>query len=353
MANVLIVDDQYTSRAILEELVNSIAGDIHTRTFENPLQALEWAAGNQADLILTDYKMPHMNGIELSQALRRLASYGSVPIILITVMEEKLVRYKALREGVTDILYKPVDHQECQARCRNLLALRRAQEILDKRSHWLEKQVAAATRLLYEREHDTLLRLQWLANYRECHAHDRGDARICRYARLIAEGLGLPHAQCENIAIASGLHDIGNIAIADAILNKPGPLVAEERELLLRHTRIGHELLRDCVSPSLELAAVVALGHHERLDGRGYPQGLSGEAIPLPARIAAVADVFDAMTSSRPYRPARSMQQALEYLQGASGTAYDPACVSALLGQLDRVVAIHAGPPAGSSVAGQ
>ena len=351
MAKVLIIDDQYTSRTILEELVRTIAEDIQTWVFENPLQALEWAAGDQADLILTDYRMPRMNGIELSQRLRRLAGYSSVPIILITVMDEKLVRYKALREGVTDILYKPVDHQECRARCRNLLALRRAQQILDKRSHWLERQVAAATRLLHEREQDVLLRLQRLANFREGRSMDV--PRTGQYAHVIAAGLGLPRPQCEGIEIACGLHDIGNIAVADTLLNKPGPLEMDEWESLREHTRIGHALLRDSVSPSLETAAVIALRHHERFDGTGYPDGLVGAAIPLPARIAAVADVFDAMTSTRPWRPAYSLQQALEHLQGASGIGYDPACVKALLGQLDRVVAIHARSVHNTSAAGQ
>ncbi len=349
MATVLIIDDQYTSRAILEELVISIDEDIRTEVFESPLEALDWASGAQADLILTDYRMPRMNGIELSQSLRRLAGYSSVPIILITVMEEKLVRYKALREGVTDILYKPVDHQECRARCRNLLALRRAQEILDKRSHWLERQVAAATRLLHEREQAVLLRLQWLANYREDPVTTT--PRIGQYARVIAEGLGLPRPRCETIEIACGLHDIGNIAIGEAILRKPGPLDARELASLREHTRIGHELLRDDVSPSLTTAAQIALGHHERFDGSGYPQGLSGEDIPLPARIAAVADVFDAMTSIRPWRPAHGLPQTLEHLRRGSGGRYDPACVTALLGQMERVVSLYARPPGPESSA--
>jgi len=342
MADILIIDDQYTSRTILGELVSSIDERIHTHAFENPLAALEWAQESQADLVLTNYKMPQMNGIELCRSLRQQTGYLSVPIILVTVMEEKLVRYKALREGVTDILYKPVDHQECRARCRNLLALRRSQKILSKRSLWLEKQVAAATRMLHEREQDALQRLLRLASYRGSPASEVAHLRIGQYARLIAEGLELPRIFCENIESASGLHDIGNIALPDGLLNKTAPLDTDEWVLLKRHTGIGHELLKDGVSPCLEMAATIALGHHERFDGTGYPAALAGMAIPLAARIAAVADVFAAMTCARPYRQAHSLNQTLEHLQAASGRAYDPECVAALLGQLDRVVAIHA-----------
>ena len=340
MSNVLIIDDQSTSRIILEELVSTVDDDITVRTFDNPLTALEWAQSNPTDLILTDYKMPAMDGVEFTRQLRKLPGCADIPVIIITVVDDKVVRYQALESGATDILTKPVDHHECRARCRNLLTLRKQQQIIKNRAKWLEKQVAEATRLVHRREQETLLRLARAAELREGNVTEQG-LRIGLVARLIATRLGLSQDECEVIEIAATLHDIGNVGVPDAILMKPGRLAPEEFESVKLHTTLGHSLLKESQSPYLQMGAVIALNHHERFDGRGYPKGISGEQIPLVARIAAVADVYDALTSHRPYRPAWSMDQALTHLNRLKGLAFDPRCIEAFHAQFSKVATLQ------------
>lgn len=341
MSSVVIIDDQSTSRIILEELVSTVEEGVEVQTFDNPLSALEWCAQQSPDLILTDYKMPEMDGVELTRRLRRTPGCADVPVILITVIDDKLVRYQALESGVTDILSKPVDHHECRARCRNLLILRRQQQIIRNRARWLEKQVAEATRLVHEREHHTLLRLARAGEY-ALDPSGRYLTRIGRFARIIAERLEFNREDCEVIELAATLHDVGNVGVPVELLQRQGRLTDEEFRLLRRHTEMGHEILADSPSPYLQMGAVIARHHHERYDGSGYPDGLAGETIPLAARITAVADSYDAMISQRPYRGAWAMDRAVEQMGRLRGTGLDPRCVEAFVSQLDRIAACQA-----------
>jgi two-component system response regulator RpfG len=336
MPNVMIIDDQFTSRIILEELVGTIDADLSALTFDDPRAALEWAEINQPDLVLTDYKMPGIDGAEFIRRFRDIRHCQDVPIIVITVVDDKLVRYQALESGATDVLNKPVDHHECRARCRNLLTMRRQQQIIHNRARWLEKQVAEATRKLHVREREALKRLATTTDYR-AREGEAAEFRIGSYSRLIAEKLGLNADQCDVVEVAATLHDVGNVGVIDSLLLKPGGLSPEELEAIKIHTTIGHKLLADAASPYLQQGAIVALNHHERYDGTGYPNGLKGEEIPLIARIVAVADIYDALTSERPYRSAFSMDQALEHLKKQKGRALDPDCVDAFLAQFDKV----------------
>jgi two-component system response regulator RpfG len=336
MATVLIIDDQATSRQILAQIVKSIDAGLQIELFENAQTALDWLTSAPADLILTDYKMPGLNGIQFLERARALPLALYVPIVMITSHEQSDVRYRALDLGATDFLRKPIDHAECRARFRNLLQLQQQRLIIEDRANWLEQKVREATHAIRVREHETLLRLAKAGEYRD---EETGNhvVRMAKYSRLIAEDLGLDAAECETIELAAPMHDIGKIGIPDHILLKPGKLTLEEFTVMKQHARIGFEILKDSPSRYLQMGAVIALGHHEKYDGSGYPHGLSGDQIPLPARIVAVADVYDALSSKRCYKPAWSFTDIMQLLEAQSGQHFDPLCVEAFIRRLSDV----------------
>jgi two-component system response regulator RpfG len=336
---VLIVDDRSTARSLLEGLARTLEPGVVVDCFADPHEALAHMQQATPDLIITDYRMPGIDGIEFTRRVRAERRLLDVPIIIVTVVEDKQIRYQALESGATDFLTRPIDPQECRARCINLLALRRSQKMLSERAQWLEVQVMQATREVHTRELETLLKLAKAGEYRD---QETGNhiLRMAKYARLIAEELKLTAMECDEIEAAAPMHDIGKIGIPDHILRKPGPFNAEEQAIMRRHPLIGHEILVGSPSRYLKMGAVIALGHHEKYDGSGYPQGLGGESIALPARIVAVADVFDALTSKRPYKGAWSFQDALDYVQKESGKHFDPACVHAFRQRIDAVAGI-------------
>ncbi len=338
-ARIVIVDDRSTARSLLEGLARTLEPGVIVESYADPLDALAQMQHGTPDLIITDYRMPGMDGIEFTRRIRAERRLADVPIIIVTVVEDRQVRYQALENGATDFLTRPIDPQECRARCLNLLALRRSQKIVADRALWLEDQVLQATREVRTRERETLMKLAKAGEYRD---EDTGNhiVRMSRYARLIAEELKLTAMECDEIEAAAPMHDIGKIGIPDQILLKPGRHTPEEQAIMRRHPLIGHEILSDSPSRYLQMGAVIALGHHEKFDGSGYPQGLAGEDIPLPARIVAVADVFDALTSNRPYKRAWTFQDALKYIQSESGRHFDPACVRAFELRIDAVAAI-------------
>jgi two-component system response regulator RpfG len=341
MPTVLVIDDQATSRQILAQIVRSIDESLDIESFDSAQPALDWLRDNPADLILTDYKMPGMNGIEFLEQARAIPQIHIVPIVMITSHEQSDIRYQALELGATDFINKPIDHAECRARFRNLLQLQRQRLIIEDRANWLEEQVRAATHAIRVREHETLLRLAKAGEYRD---EETGNhvIRMARFARVIAETLGVDETECESIELSAPMHDIGKIGIPDQILLKPGKLTTQEFEIIKQHTIIGYEILRDSPSKYLRMGAEIALGHHEKYDGSGYPQGLAGETIPLTARIVAVADVFDALTSDRCYKPAWRDQDVLGLLVSESGKHFDPQCIDAFLSQIDKVKEIRA-----------
>jgi two-component system response regulator RpfG len=321
---------------ILEELIRSIGPDIETQSFADPVAALEWAKHHQHDLVITDYKMPNMDGAEFTQWLRQIPSCSDVPVVIITCVEDKSVRYRALESGATDFLTKPIDHNECRARCRNLLTLRQQQRIIKDRARWLEKEITQKTEELRLREEETLLRLAKAGEFRD---EDTGNHvfRMARYSRMIAEQLGFSEDRCDLIEHAAPMHDIGKIGIPDYILKKPGRLTPTEWREMQRHTVYGYEILRDSPSKYLQMGSIIALAHHEKFDGTGYPDGLCGGKIPIEARMVTVADVFDALTSVRPYKEAWPVQRALELLVSEKGQMFDPDCVDAFLENLPEV----------------
>ena len=338
--SVLIIDDEFTSLMILERIVKNIHDKIIVTTFSDPIAAMDWADKNQPDLILVDYLMDSMSGLEVVARIRRTPHLEDVPIVVVTAVQDRNIRYQVLDAGATDFINKPIDPYECRVRCHNLLSMRLHQKIVLNRAQTLEQAVAKATQQIFDREQETLFRLAKAGEYRDT---DTGNhvIRMAKYARVIADGLGLPQERCESIEIAAPLHDIGKIGIPDNILRKAGKHTPEESDIMKRHTIIGYEMLRNSRSKFIVLAADIALGHHEKFDGSGYPKGLSGKDIPLDSRIVSVADVYDALTSIRPYKQAWTTERALEYLFANKGAHFDPDCVDAFSSQFSKVTLIQ------------
>lgn len=337
---VVIVDDEFTSRLILEKVLRSVQKNITVKTFADPITALAWIRDNQPDLIIVDYMMSGMTGLEAVQQMRRIYSLEGVPIVVVTSLEERDIKYQVLESGATDFITKPIDPYECRVRCRNMLHLRLQQKIILHRSQFLEQRIADATKQVRAREHETLFRLAKAGEYRD---EDTGNhiVRMAKYSRLIGEGLSLETERCDLIELAAPMHDIGKIGIPDYILQKPGRLTADEIGIMRTHPLIGFQILQNSPSKYLSMGAEIALSHHEKFDGSGYPYGAQKDEIPLEARIVAVADVFDALTSRRPYKINWSTDAGLAYLTTHSGKHFDPDCVKAFAAQFSKVSLIQ------------
>jgi two-component system response regulator RpfG len=334
-AHVLVIDDQSTARLLLERLIQSIDPAIEVHSFASPLEAIEWSRERAPDLVLTDCRMTPIDGVETIRRLRQLPTCADVPIMMVTVMEDVKVRHAAFDAGVTDFLVKPYDHYECRARCRNLLALREQHLLLQDRTRLLEREIAGAVRELRFREREAIT---LAANLSEYHAHQDGLRlmRISRYARMIADAMELPTELAQCIEVAATLHDVGKIGMREALLLREGPLSEIENAEMQQHTEIGHGLLHTSSSEYLRTAAGIALHHHERYDGKGYPRGLKGRDIPVGARIVAVAEAFDQLTAGKGEDGDRAFCDAVQALQARKGTELDPVCVEAIAAQLDR-----------------
>ena len=329
----LVVDDEPRLRQVLVRLMES--DGFACRQAANGVEALELLRAEPATLVLTDLRMPQMDGIELLRQVR--ARYPETGVILITAVAEVEVAVSCLAIGAMDYLTKPFHLEEVRARVSQALEKRRL--ILENREHQtkLEQRVAAqASRL----EQMFLASIQSLADALEVKdRYTRGHSvRVSRYASAIARRLALTDGDVRQIELGGHVHDIGKIGVREAVLNKPGALTDEEYEHIMTHPLVGWRIL----SPLLRDAPLilnVVRSHHERYDGRGIPDGLAGEAIPLEARIAAVADSFDAMTSGRPYRRGARMTlaAAVAEVERCSGTQFDPAVVRAF------VQAVHGG----------
>lgn len=339
--NVLIVDDTIANLKLMEALIRKSSEDITPIVHSDPFAGLGWCTGNDVDLLIVDYMMPNLDGIEFIRRFRALPGHDETPVLMVTADHERETRYTALDAGATDFLNKPIDSREFRSRVRNMLSLQRSRKIIANRAQWLEEEVAKRTEQIIERELEMIMRLSRAAKFRdlETGAHIQ---RMAHYSRLIAEQLGLTHAEQDLIFKAAPLHDVGKIAIPDHILLKPGRLTEEEFELMKHHAEYGYDLLKGSHSSLLDAAAIIALGHHEKFDGSGYPSGLIGEAIPLYGRIVAVADVFDALTGVRPYKVAWDMERALEYIRDHAGSHFDPDCAEVFLSRIDDISSIHA-----------
>jgi putative two-component system response regulator len=291
-------------------------------------------------LIIVDYMMPTPDGLEFISQLRTSANRREVPILMVTADHEREVRYRALQSGATDFLTKPVDRIEFLSRVGNMLAIRRSHLLLSDRATELADEVRKATAEIVAREKEVIYRLSRAAEYRdpETGAHI---IRMTQYSAQIARTLGWSGEAVDLLLQAAPMHDIGKLGTPDHILLKPAHLTSDEFEIMKLHTVIGHQILKESVSPMLQMAAEIALDHHEKANGSGYPNGLVGEAIPLAARIVAVADVFDALTSTRPYKRAWEVGRAVALLGEGRGRHFDPQCVDAFLSDFDAILAIR------------
>ncbi|CAA2158907.1 Cyclic di-GMP phosphodiesterase response regulator RpfG [Methylobacterium brachiatum] len=327
MMDALLVDDSATMRLRLRQMLEA-KPDVSVTDYADPAAALVEAQMRAFDLVLVDYHMPTMDGIAFIQQMRTIPHYAQVPIAMVTSDISDAVRLAALEAGATDFLDKSMRGVEQTVRLRNLIRLAKAVRRLAEQAAWLDGEVEAALRHMREREEEIIFRLSLAVEYRD---NDTGDHtwRVARYSQIVAEALGLPAEVCRNLYLAAPLHDVGKVAIPDGILLKPGRLDPDEFALIKTHATIGQRILGGSTSELIRLAAEIAEAHHEKWDGSGYPKGLVGPQIPLSARIVAVADVFDALTTQRPYKEAMPFEAALDCIRADSGRHFDPACVEA------------------------
>jgi putative two-component system response regulator len=340
MPRVLIVDDNVTNLTLFRHLLKKI-DDVESICFEEPIKAVEWCQTNEPDLVLLDYMMPEMDGLEFLRLFRLIENYKDIPVIMVTADAESDVKLRALELSAHDFLNKPIDKAEFLARVRNLLALRHSQIELSDRATWLAIEIKKATVELKASEREMVLRLSKAAEHRDPETGQHL-LRMANYSKLIARELNLSEAQQELILEAAPMHDIGKVATPDAILLKQGKLSEDEFSIMKQHAATGYDILRGSDSLLIQTAAIMALNHHEKFNGSGYPSGLKGEEIPLYGRIVAVADVFDALTSVRPYKKAWTLENAVQFLKDQTGTHFDEKCVEAFLRAWDDVLVIHA-----------
>ena len=344
---ILAVDDEASNLLLLRRILER-DGYTNLKTTNDPTQVPRMVAAFSPRLVMLDLHMPQIDGFELMQRLTTLAGERrSVPFLVLTADATEETKRRALALGARDFLTKPLDRTELLLRVHNLLQVQRLQDRLFDHNAHLEDEVAERTRDLEQARIEILDRLALAAEYRDDDTQEHA-WRLARTSALLALDLGLPDREVELLRRAAPLHDIGKIGIPDAILLKPGRLTEEEFERIKTHTTIGAEILSGSGSPLLRMAEQIAITHHERWDGGGYPCGLAGEGIPLAGRIVAVADVFDALTHQRPYKSAWTVTEAVAEISHQARRQFDPDVVNAFL-KLDHPTLLsaakHWGPP--------
>lgn len=340
-SNILIVDDDPLNVDVLEEILkeNDYAS---VKTTTDPFEAVELFEKNDYDLILLDILMPGMDGFEVIEKFKEIAPDLSIPILVLSALSDQQTRLKALSSGARDYLIKPFNPAEVLVRIRNLLDVRLAQKQLRAHNEILDQKVRERTQELQDTRLEVIDRLGMAAEYRD---NETGYhiIRMSRFCQEIGRAAGLNQHQSELLLHASPMHDIGKIGIPDAILLKPDKLDPEEWDIMKTHTIIGAKILKakGRESELLSTAQMIAMTHHERWDGSGYPEGLSRQDIPLMGRIASIADVFDALTSKRPYKDAWPVEKALEVMKKDAGTFFDPMLIRTFIARLPTILEIR------------
>ena len=333
----LILDDSEMNNLLIMQALKPVAG-CEPVAFTCPATALAFLRANvdRIGIVVTDYEMPGMTGLDVIAAARAVPGFAHVPIVMVTSLDQRSLRHQALRAGATDFLGKPCDPVEIQARITNLMKISAAHRQEQDRTAWLAREVAAAVAVIEAREREIIALLMRAAEQRDS---DTGDhiARVAGYVGVIAGNLGFAASEVRSLRLASTMHDVGKIGVPDSILLKRGPLSAEERAEMQKHAERGRRILEGSTSDVVRLAAEIAESHHERWDGAGYPRGLKGAAIPLSGRIVAVADVFDALVTERPYKTAWPLDRARSFVADQAGLHFDPRCVDAFLAGWDEV----------------
>ncbi len=344
-ARILIVDDEPANLKLLDKMLASQGYQDHV-LIQDPREVLDRYREARPDLILLDINMPHLDGYQVMEQLTALNDPLLPPIVILTAQQGRDTLLKALAGGARDFIGKPFDRAELLMRVRNLLDAQLAHRLVHDQKDVLEEMVHARTEALNQTRLQVVRRLGRAAEYRD---NETGlhIIRMSQFSALLAKSMGWSDADCDLMLNASPMHDIGKIGIADTILLKPGKLEPAEFEIMKTHAAIGGELLDGDDSALLRLAREIALTHHEKWDGSGYPNGLAGDAIPQSGRIVAVADVFDALTSARPYKKAWSVEDAVSFIRDNSGSHFDPdvvACFERCLPDIIKIREMHQEP---------
>ncbi len=339
-ARILIVDDEPVNLKLLDKML-SAQGYSNLVLVQDPRQVLEIYRQQRTDLILLDINMPHLDGYQVMEQLKALDDALFPPVVILTAQHGQDFLLRALNAGARDFITKPFDRNELLARVRNMLDAHLAHRLVYEQKDVLNEMVQARTDELRRTRLQVVQRLGRAAEYRD---NETGNhiLRMSHISALLAKSIGWHEADCELMLHASPMHDIGKIGIPDHILLKPGKFEPEEWEIMKTHAVIGANILEGDNSDLMRCASEIALTHHEKWDGSGYPYGLSGEAIPLTGRIAALADVFDALTSVRPYKKAWTVEKSVDLIKESSGTHFDPQLVSVFLEQLPAILKICA-----------
>jgi len=336
-ANILIVDDQVLNVTLLEKILHK-AGYSNTFSTTDSRQAVPLFVQHDIDILLLDIRMPHMDGFDVMAELNQSIGGDYLPILILTAELTSEVRAKSLESGAKDFLTKPFDQLEVLQRIHNILEVRLLYKQVRHQNETLEEEVKKRTIELENSRYEIIERLGQAAEFKD---NETGNhiLRMSKYSRLLAKAKGLPEADVDLIFLAAPMHDIGKIGIPDKVLLKPGKLDADEWEVMKTHVALGGELLSGSDEiPLMRIAKNIALTHHEKWDGSGYPNGLSGESIPIEGRICAICDVFDALTSERPYKKAWSVEKAMMLIKEESGRHFDPSLVPLFDTILDDVL---------------
>lgn len=316
-ATLLLVDDEAANLRLLQQILQQ---DYQLVFAKNGAQALQLAANIKPALILLDIMMPDMTGIEVCQRLKQQPETQPIPVIFVTALDAEHDEASGFAAGCVDYITKPVSKAVVQARVKTHLSLVNADELRRSRLQIIQRLGKAA---------------EFKDNETGMHV-----VRMSHYSRVLGLAYGLCEAQADDLLLAAPMHDVGKIGIPDSIMLKPGKLTDDEFSIMKQHPQIGADILGDADSELLQLARSVALSHHEKWDGSGYPAGLAGEDIPLEGRIVAVADVFDALTSKRPYKEAWSVADTLAFMHDQKGKHFEPLLVDLLQQNLDQILAI-------------
>ena len=348
---ILLVDDDELLLAMMEEVVQHLGYD--TETARDGFEALA-KIHLDIDLVLTDLDMPGMDGLEVISLIRGNPEISDLPIVMITSMDTQQDKVRAIEAGANDFIGKPVDEMELRVRLSSLIRGKEIRDELKRHKAALEKTVEKrtnhlrkalddmveahrSTQLAYQ---ETLQRLAVAAEFKDADtaAHIN---RVSEYCTLIAKALHLPPGETETIRLAAPMHDVGKIGIPDNILMKPGKFVDDEWEIMKQHPAIGQKLLGGSTNALLNTSEIIAYNHHERWDGTGYPRGLKGEEIPLYGRIISIADVFDALTHARSYKPAYDLEKSLSMMKEYKGKLFDPVLIDLFFANISGIKQIY------------
>jgi putative two-component system response regulator len=321
-ARILVVDDEPANLKLLSLMLRT-EGYHHVELVQDPREVMPRYHAARPDLILLDINMPHLDGYDVMAQIKGLNDELKPPVVVLTAQSGEDFLLRALRSGAIDFLSKPFNRRELLARVQNVLMAHLAHRLIHTQKQLLEQMVDQRTQELRRSRLDIVRRLGRASEFRD---NETGQhiLRMSHASALLARSAGWDATACELMLNASPMHDVGKIGIPDGILLKPGPLTPDERDIMKRHTIIGAEILADSGTELLEMAREIALSHHEKWDGSGYPYQLAGTAIPESARIVAITDVFDALTSERPYKKPWSVDETVRFMNANAGKQFDP-----------------------------